>query len=146
MSFTPVGVRRVVLASALALAVSACGITSTPLEAALGDASSAAGSAVVALRALEEGEVTTAVAGTTVDDAVVQISQASTGAVEYRGSPGAERQLQERAVPVIARTARDLHQAQDHLTTATARARLMRVLARDRDLLERLSTRAGDVG
>jgi hypothetical protein len=48
-------------------------------------------------------------------------------------------------VEVVARTTRHLHRAQDDLTKASERTRLERVLKRDRDQLDRLSTRAGEV-
>ena len=125
--------------------VSACGITHSPLEVALGDASSAAGAAAVAVRALGDGDVTTAVAQTAVDDAVTQTSKAAADATSYRAKAGPERRLQQRAVEVVARTTRHLHRAQDDQTKASERKKLERVLKRDRDQLDRLSTRAGVV-
>jgi hypothetical protein len=125
--------------------VSACGITHSPLEVALGDASSAAGAAAVAVRALGDGDVTTTVAQTAVDDAVTQASQAAADVAGYRAEAGLERRLQQRAVEVVARTTRHLHRAQDDLTKASERRRLERVLKRDRDQLDRLSTSAGEV-
>ena len=125
--------------------VSACGITHSPLEVALGDASSAAGAAVVAARALEDGDVTTVVAQTTVDDAVTEISKAASDTASYQAKAGPERKLQQRAVEVVARTIRHLHRAQDDLTKASERKKLERVLKRDRNQLDRLSTRAGEV-
>jgi hypothetical protein len=124
---------------------SGCGITHSPLEVAFGDASSAAGAAAVAVRALDDGEVTTAVAQTAVDDAVTQTSKAAADATSYRAKAGPERRLQERAVEVVARTTHHLHRAQDDLTKASERQRLERMLKRDRDQLDRLATRAGEL-
>jgi hypothetical protein len=130
----------------VAAVVSGCSITHTPLEVALGDAASATGSAALAVRSLDDGDVTSNVASTTVDDAVTEISKAASDAATYRGSAGPERRLQEGALPVLARAVRHLHQAQDGLTRSADRPRLEQALARDRDRLEKLSTRAGEVG
>jgi hypothetical protein len=126
--------------------MSGCGISHSPLEVALGDGASATGSASLAVRALDDGDITSNVAFTAIDDAVTEISKAASDATTYRGSAGAERRLQERALPELARAVRHLHQAQDELTKSTARPVLERTLSRDRDRLEKLSTRAGEVG
>ena len=123
-----------------------CNITHTPLELALSDGASSTGSAALAIRGLDDGNLTSPVAQTAVDDAVRAISKAASESAEYEASPGAERQLQERAVAVIARAVLHLHQAQDDLTKPSERARLEQTLKRDRDQLEKLSTRAGELG
>jgi hypothetical protein len=125
--------------------VSGCGITHSPLELALGDASSSAAAAALAVRALDDGDVTTVVAQTTVDDAVTEISKAASDTASYRAKAGSERRLQERAVEVVARATRHLHRAQDALTKVSERQRLERMLKRDRDQLDRLSTKAGEL-
>ena len=126
--------------------VAGCGITHTPLEVALNDGASATGSAALAVRGLDDGDLTSPVAQTAVDDAVRAISKAASESAEYESSPGAERQLQERSASVIARAVVHLHQAQDDLTKPSERARLEQALKRDSDELEKLSTRAGEVG
>ncbi len=131
-----------VVASSL---IAGCGITHTPLEVALSDGASSTGSAALAVRGLDEGDLTSPVARTAVDDAVRAISKAASEAAEYKSSPGAERKLQERAVSVIARAVVHLHQAQDGLTKPSERARLEQALKRDSDELEKLSTRAGEI-
>ncbi len=133
------------MALALTGALVGCGITHTPLEVALGDGSSATASAAVAIRGLDDGNLTTHVAQTAVDDAVRIIATATTGAVEYEATPGPERRLQQRSVALIARAVRHLHDAQDHLTEPPERARLERELKRDHEQLDKLATRAGEV-
>jgi hypothetical protein len=123
-----------------------CGITQTPLEVALNDGASSTGSAALAVRGLDDGDLTSPVAQTAIDDAVRAISKAASESAEYKASPGAERRLQERAVGAIARAVVHLHQAQDDLTKPSERARLARALKRDNDELENLSTRAGEIG
>jgi hypothetical protein len=123
-----------------------CGIMHTPLEVALRDGSSATASAAVAMHGLGDGDLTTTVAQTAVDDAVRVISTAASDSAEYQAAIGPERRLQQRAVALIARAVRHLHDAQDQLSEPTARARLERLLERDRDQLDRLATLAGEVG
>ena len=123
-----------------------CGITHTPLEVALNDAASSTGSAALAVEGLDDGDLTSPVAQTAVDDSVRAISKAASEAAEYQPSPGAERQLQERAVEAMARAVLHLHQAQDDVTKPSERARLAQALKRDSDELEKLSTRAGEIG
>lgn len=139
--------RCTVLATVVLLAglLAGCGITHTPLEVALGDGASATASAATAIRGLDDGDLTTTVAQTAVDDAVRIISTAASDSAEYRAAAGPERRLQQRAVDLIARAVRHLHDAQDHLAEPAARARLERVLQRDHDQLDRLTIRAGEV-
>jgi hypothetical protein len=141
---------RTVTAAAIAVLVtvlpSGCGVSHSPLEVALGDAASATASASLAVRSLDDGDVTSNVASTAIDDAVTEISKASSDAATYRGSAGPERRLQERALPVLVRAVRHLHQTQDQLAKPAARPHLVKTLSRDRDHLEKLSTRAGVVG
>jgi hypothetical protein len=123
-----------------------CGITHTPLEVALNDSASSAGSAALAVKGLDDGDLTSPVAQTAVDDAVRAISKAASEAAEYQSSPGAERQLQERAVETIARAVVHLHQTQDDVTKPSERARLEQALKQDSEELEKLSSRAGEIG
>jgi hypothetical protein len=141
--------RRATVGAALALLAgiqAGCGITHTPLEVALGDGSSATASAALAIRGLDDGDLTTAVAQTAVDDAVRVISTAASDSAEYEAAIGPERRLQQRAVGLIARAVRHLHDAQDRLTDPAQRARLEQTLKRDHDQLDELATRAGEVG
>ena len=145
MTHRPTGrlVGAVVIAAAL---TSGCGISHTPLEVALGSATSATGSAALAVRSFDDGALMSTVAATTIDDAVREISTAAADATTYRGSAGPERHLQEKSWPVLTRAIRHLHQAQDQLESPAKRPHLVKVLERDRDELEKLSTRAGEVG
>ena len=145
MTHRPSG-RLVGAVALVATLTSGCGISHTPLEVALGSATSATGSAALAVRSLDQGKLTSNVAATTIDDAVTEISTAAADATTYQGSAGRERRLQEQAWPVLTRAVRHLHLAQDRLESPAERPRLVKVLERDRDQLEKLSTRAGEVG
>lgn len=123
-----------------------CGITHTPLEVALSDGTSSTGSAALAIRGLDDGDLTSPVAQTAVDDAVRAIAKSASQSAEYEPASVAERRLQERAVEAIARAVHHLHQAQDDLTKPSERARLEQSLEEDRDELERLSKLAGEIG
>jgi hypothetical protein len=123
-----------------------CGITHTPLEVALGDGASATGAAALAVHGLDDGDLTTHVARAAVGDSIRAISKAAATAGEYKASARAERRVQDRAVDLIARAVRHLHDADDHLSSPADRARIEQQLRRDRDQLEKLSTQAGELG
>jgi hypothetical protein len=133
-----------VLVSAV-LVSAGCGITHSPLEKAVGDASSAAATAVVAVRGLHQERLTPDVASTAVEDAIRHISTATADLTSHKATSGAERRLQEQAVNLFARTTRNLHQARDGLTKPSARPRLERLLEQDRDELDRMSRQAGEI-
>jgi hypothetical protein len=137
--------RTALVAVALALGLSACGVTSTPLEQGAGDATSATGSAAVALRGLDDGDLTSPAAETTIDDAVTTMAKAAKEVAGYTAKNARERHLQERAVAAIADAVRDLHRARDGVSTPGLRERLATRLTKDRDRLDRIATKARSV-
>ncbi len=126
--------------------LSACGVTSTPLEKAAGDATSATGVAALALRGLDDGDLTTIAAGTTIKDAVTTAAKAAKEVAAFEPRNAQERRLQEQAVDAVADAVRDLHQARDGVSEPGQRERLATRLTKDRDRLDEIATEAGSVG
>jgi hypothetical protein len=124
----------------------ACGITHTPLETAAGDATSATGSAALALRGLDDGDLLPSVAETTIDDAVTTASTAAKQVAAYSAKSPQEKRLQEQAVEAITDAVRDLHRARDGVSSPGLRGRLADRLTKDRDRLDKIATKAGSVG
>jgi hypothetical protein len=137
---------RAALVVALIVGLSACGITTPPLERAAGDATSATGSAALALRGLEDGDLTSRVAETTIADAVTTASKAAKEVAAYEAQNAREKRLQEQSVDAIADAVRDLHRARDGVSTPGLRERLAARLSKDRDRLDAITTEAGSVG
>lgn len=137
--------RAALVAVALAVCLSACGITTPPLERAAGDATSATGSAALALRGLDDGDLLSTVAETTIEDAVVTASKAAKEVAAYPAKNAREKELQEQTVDAIADAVRDLHQARDGVSTPGLRERLATRLKKDRDRLDQLTTKAGSL-
>jgi hypothetical protein len=137
--------RTALVAVALALGLSACGVTSTPLEQGAGDATSATGSAAVALRGLDDGDLTSSAAETTIDDAVTTIAKAAKEVAGYTAKNARERRLQVQAVEAIADAVRDLHKARAGVSSPGLRERLATRLTKDRDHLDALATKAGSL-
>ena len=137
--------RAVLAALALIGCLSACSVTATPLEKGAGDATSATGSAALALRGLDDGDLLPTVAETTIEDAVTTASKAAKEVAAYPARSAAEKRLQEQAVEAIADAVRDLHRARDAVTTPGVRERVAARLTKDRDRLDELTTKAGSV-
>ncbi|TXL60910.1 hypothetical protein [Aeromicrobium terrae] len=136
---------RAALVVALVVGLAACGITTPPLERAAGDATSATGSAALALRGLDDGDLTSAVAETTIEDAVTTASKAAREVAAYPAKNTREKQLQEQAVAAIADAVKDLHRARDGVRQPAQRASLVDRLTADRDRLDELTTKAGSL-
>jgi hypothetical protein len=137
--------RAALAAVALIGCLSACGITATPLEIGAGDATSATGSAALALRGLDDGDLLSTVAETTIDDAVTTASKAAKEVAAYSAKSAREKRLQEQAVEAIADAVRDLHRARDGVSSPGLRERLAKRLTKDRDRLDKITTKAGSV-
>jgi murein endopeptidase len=133
------------VASVAVWCLAACGVTHTPLETAAGDATSATGSAALALRGLDDGDLLSTVAETTIDDAVTTASKAAKEVSAYRAKNVREKRLQEQAVEAIADAVRDLHRARDGVSSPGLRERLAKRLTKDRDRLDKIATKAGSV-
>jgi hypothetical protein len=138
--------RAALVAVALVGCLTACGVTTSPLERAAGDATSATGVAALAVRGLDDGDLTTAVAVTTIKDAVTTVSSAAKEVAAFEPRNAQERRLQERAVDAITDAVRDLHHARDGVDKPGQRERLATRLTKDRDRLEKITTKAGSVG
>jgi len=131
-----------VAAAVLAVALAGCGIAKDPLGVTLGDASSAASSAALALEQHDDGRLTKAAAATMVDDARTELATAGKQLAELSTS-GEQTAVQRDALDVLARSVQHVHEASADLGSSRARDLIDRLRA-DADDLERLEQAAVD--